>query len=389
MVTARMAPYLLLGFAVAGVLSVWMKPAWLEQHLGGRGWKPVVKASLLGVPLPLCSCGVIPVAVSLRRHGAGKPATVSFLASTPQTGVDSVLATAALLGPVFAGVRVVTALVSGLLAGAFAGVDPGAEAAVDLQKAPAQVSSSRWRSGVTYAMVTLPGSIASSVLLGLVLAGLVSALLPEGALGDWVSAPWAGYLVALSIGLPIYVCSTGSIPLAFALMQGGLSAGAALVFLVSGPATNTATLTTAWKELGPRVTLSYLGALICMALVAGILMDVFGLSLPQQAFGPMAHHMPWGYHVSGVLLLLVLVIAKWGHAEHEAHEETPDVILNVSGMTCTHCEQSVRETVEAHEGLSAVVDRPSGTVRIYGAHADAPRLIEDLANAGFDSTYTV
>ena len=125
LVTARMAAWLILGFAVAGLLSVFISPVWLERHLGGRGLGPVWKASLFGVPLPLCSCGVIPVAASLRQHGAGRPATTAFLLSTPLTGVVSILVTWTLLGALFAVLRRVAALLRGLLGGSLVlGLDP-------------------------------------------------------------------------------------------------------------------------------------------------------------------------------------------------------------------------------------------------------------------------
>lgn len=113
-VLAEMAPWLVIGFLAAGVLSVFFKPAWIERHLGGAGVGPVIKASVFGVPLPVCSCGVIPLAAGLHRHGASKGATSSFLLSTPQTGVDSILATWGLMGPVFGVIRPVIALLSGI-----------------------------------------------------------------------------------------------------------------------------------------------------------------------------------------------------------------------------------------------------------------------------------
>ena len=119
-VLAQMAPYLLFGFFTAGMLSVLISPEWVERHLGGRGWLPIIKAAALGVPLPLCSCGVIPVTASIRNHGASRGATVAFLLSTPQTGVDSIFATYALLGPVYAIYRPVVALITGVIGGVVA-----------------------------------------------------------------------------------------------------------------------------------------------------------------------------------------------------------------------------------------------------------------------------
>ncbi|MCP4570932.1 MAG: permease, partial [bacterium] len=184
LVTARMALWLLLGFLVAGVLSVAVSPAWLERHLGGRGMGPVFKSSLFGVPLPLCSCGVIPVAASLRRHGASKAATTAFLLSTPQTGVDSILVTWSMLGPLFGVFRPVTALLTGFLGGGLVQlVDPpapenGMDAKAEAVRRP-QGFGPKTRAALDYGLVTLPGDIARALLVGVVIAGVLAALIPE------------------------------------------------------------------------------------------------------------------------------------------------------------------------------------------------------------------
>jgi len=186
LVLAEMSPYLLLGFAVAGLLSVVLSPETVERHLGGRGAGPVLKAALFGIPLPLCSCGVIPVATSLRRHGATQGATTSFLLSTPQTGVDSVMVTFSLLGWVFAVFRPLVALVTGLVGGSAVALlesngAAGKDTALECRDAccNGDDSTGKIRRAIRYAFVTLPQDIGKPLLIGLVVVGIIATIVPD------------------------------------------------------------------------------------------------------------------------------------------------------------------------------------------------------------------
>ncbi|MCU0857486.1 MAG: SO_0444 family Cu/Zn efflux transporter [Pontiellaceae bacterium] len=279
-VTAVMAPYLLLGFFVAGVLGTFVPVTFIEKHLGKRGLWQIVKASLLGVPIPLCSCSVIPVATSLRRHGAAKGATVSFLTSTPQTGVDSIAATWGLLGPIFAVFRVLVAFITGVVCGtaveAFTPPAEEAENGCDDDHCPTcnrKCGTGRWKQVFTYGFGVLPRDIGRALLLGILISGLLGALVPEDFFTRYLSSEWLSMLAVLGLGIPLYVCSTGSIPIALAMIGTGLSPGAALVFLITGPATNAATITTVLKTMGRRVVTIYLITLAGCSLSAGWLLN--------------------------------------------------------------------------------------------------------------------
>ena len=307
-VTARMAPYLLFGFAVAGVLHVLLPSAWVARFLGGRGFAPSVKAALFGVPLPLCSCSVIPVAASLRRQGAGRGATAAFLMSTPQTGVDSILVTYGLLGPVFAVVRPVVAFVSGALCGiAVDRLSSGGELPSPIPTtAPARVASG-WRRAVKHGFGTLPSDIGRELVLGLAVAGLIGALVPANFLADKIPPGLPGMALMMLVGIPMYVCSTASVPIALGLVQAGVSPGAALVFLITGPATNAATLGTLGRLLGPRAGGIYLACLVATALAAGVITDFWLMpAFPQAA--PVCHpdSVSVGEHISAVALFVLL-----------------------------------------------------------------------------------
>ncbi|MEN8164917.1 MAG: SO_0444 family Cu/Zn efflux transporter [Acidobacteriota bacterium] len=364
----EMAPYLLFGFLVAGLLSVFVSPEWVEEHLGRKGFAQVAKASLFGVPLPLCSCGVLPVAASLRRHGAGKGATTSFLLSTPQTGVDSIAVTWALLGPVIAVIRPVAAFITGIAGGMVVqAVEPDEETQVlpeqDEECADSCCSSEKGESALIralrYGFVTLPRDIGRALFVGLLLSGVIAAFLEP----DHVKAVFGGgllpYVLAMAVGIPLYVCATASTPIAASLIAVGLSPGAALVFLISGPATNVASVTTLIRVLGGRVVAVYLGTVIVGSLATGLLVDfVLGgwvlTGMPAAAIESVHHHadgptaMNLGFkEICAVVLLAVLAAAMWPRRAQRS-EENPaaangkdHVVLSVEGMRCNGCVTSI------------------------------------------------
>ena len=364
---AKMAPYLLFGLAVAGLLHVSMRKELVHRWLGKPGLSSVVKAGVLGVPIPLCSCSVIPVAVSLRKSGASKGATASFLSSTPQTGVDSILTTYALLGGLFTAVRVVVAFTCGVVTGylielfckANTPVVPEALSSdvnlsnrldpinsmaplntIDSRVPPSpiisEINSMDCCAGLPapkrgpiealrYGFVTLPADLATALVIGLLLAGLITTLLPIDLLsGPLSSGPFA-FLLATAISLPLYVCATASIPMACALLAAGLSPGAALVFLIAGPATNTTTIVAAWKMLGRGATAIYLVSLLLISWLAGWL---FNTALSVEANEGIAQHHGglnsslW-QDASGLIMIGLLIFSTWKSRQVKANSCCP------------------------------------------------------------------
>jgi uncharacterized membrane protein YraQ (UPF0718 family)/copper chaperone CopZ len=407
-VLGEMAPYLLFGFLVAGLLSVVVSPQWVERHLGGRGVWPVVKAAAFGVPLPLCSCGVIPVGASLRRHGASRGATVAFLIATPQDGADSILVTFSLLGPVFAVFRPVAALVSGVLGGvlAAAGGSPGERAAGRTDSRAAQQAfceaggrGGRLRRALAYGFGALPQDIGRALLVGLFVAALISALVPRDYFADVLGGGIVAMLVMMAVGIPVYVCATASVPVAAALIAKGVSPGAALVFLMTGPATNAATVATLWKVLGRRTALVYLATVAATALAAGLTLD-YVFRVQGVTPGPaMAWMLPapikWA---SAVVLLAVLaagilrgrLAALAGRKQHAPPGEAgrtwePKMasILRVTGMTCNHCRETVRRALLDCPAVESVqVDLAAGVARVAG-RADPAELRQAVTALGY------
>ena len=384
-VLSEMSPYLLFGFAVAGALSVLVSPEFIERHLGGRGIWPVVKASAFGVPLPLCSCGVIPVAASLRKHGAGKGATVGFLISTPQTGVDSVFVTLSLLGPVFAVFRPLVALASGLIGGTLASVvdsdDAAGGAAPPCQDACCAVDPARgrFRRAMGYGFVALPRDIGRALLVGLIIAAIISAAVPPMFFAGILGGGLGAMVIMMLVGIPVYVCATASIPVAAVLIAKGLSPGAALVFLMTGPATNAAAIVTIWRVLGRRTAVVYLLTVALSALAAGVLLDAIfdagQVPPPGPAMGWMLPGpVKWA---CAVVLLGVLGKAMFPrrageHGDDEQAQRDDVTVLTVKGMTCSHCASSVRRAILACPGVTAVeVDLATGRASVEGGDGDA------------------
>ena len=394
-VFAQMAPYLLLGFLVAGVLSVLIPPAWVERHLGGRGPKPVLTASIVGVPLPLCSCGVIPVAASLRRNGASRGATTSFLLSTPQTGVDSIAVTYALLGPAFALFRPIAAFATGLAGG---GLVQALDGSSDQDTPSAQPrccsdgcddhETSAIRRAITHGFVTLPRDIGWALAIGVVVAALMTVLIPPDYLGAYVGGGVVSILILMAAGVPVYVCATASVPIALGFIHAGASPGAALAFLIAGPATNAATLSTLWKILGRRSALIYLLTVAGSAVLCGLAMDAWdraGLTaLPVLGeHAGHAGHVGVMAHIAGALLLVVLAVA---HIRRKPSDKTAtdDLVLHIDGMTCGHCASRVHEALAAVEGVQhAEVDLEAKQAVVSGADVRVDALIEAVANAGY------
>jgi len=326
---AEMSPYLLFGFFVAGLLSVLVSQELVQRHLGGRGLLSLFKASAFGVPLPLCSCGVIPVSMSLHKHGASKGSTIAFLLSTPQTGVDSILVTLSLLGPLFAVFRPVAALLTGIVGGFLVNL---LDRSVHPMPAPPEKctdecctdkKTNRVARGMKYGFITLPRDIGKAMLVGLVIAALISVIVPPDFFADYLGKGVFAMVVMMLLGIPMYVCATASVPIAAALILKGLTPGAAIVFLMTGPATNAASLATIWKTLGRATALVYLAALAGCALASGIILDLIAAHLKVQVVTRHAHMLsPFTKNAAAIILFAVLayaIITKYrsAHAPHK------------------------------------------------------------------------
>lgn len=311
-----LAPYLLLGLLVAGIIHLVLGKEFIIRHMGKGNTVQILKSVLLGVPLPICSCGVIPIADTLRKEGAHKSSVLAFLVATPTSGIDSILATYSLLGLPFALFRVAASFVAGFVVGLtdfwFEKDDLGQgehrEIAVPKYNSVSQAISEVWR----YSTQVLPGDIAKWLLLGTFLGALLTVLVPQGFVAKYASFPF-DFILALLIGVPLYVCATGSIPIAMALILKGFSPGAALVFLVVGPATNTVTLSFVKMRLGTKSFYLYLLSICLTAVLSGLLLNALWINLDISEsimHGGSKMLDPTILNLAGVILMLLLVTSS-------------------------------------------------------------------------------
>ena len=447
LMTAEMAPYLILGFFIAGLLHVFVPSSILKHHLSGRNMKSVVKAAAIGVPLPLCSCGVIPTSVGLRREGASHGACTSFLIATPQTGVDSIAATYSMMGLPFAIVRpiaaLITAMFGGWLVNRYAHEDEAHSAKAvnsdehshchcghDHNEASCSCHKEdsdsccchddktsmpsffhRFSASMHYAFVEMLQDVGKWLIVGLLIAALITVAVPN----DWLAAlqdyKLLNMLIVLAIAIPMYVCATGSIPIAVSLMAKGLTPGAALVFLMAGPAVNSASMLVVGKVFGKRTLWLYILSVVLGSIVFGLCIDyllpasLFSVSGISSIGGHCAECLStwdWIWVVFLGVLLLNAFIRMFIHPHHcscHAHEDVKDNVkeacesavqnewdYKVDGMSCNHCKANVEKVISCVSGVESVeVDLPRGIAHVRGSH-DSDSVIKAVSEIGFKAS---
>lgn len=309
-----MAPYILFGLVFAGILHELVPDSIVTRHLGKDNVSSVVKSTVFGIPLPVCSCGVIPLATSIKKSGASKGATLSFLISTPITGVDSIMATYGIFGWIFTLYRAITSMIIAMVAGILTNIFDKSEIVEEIKKpafsavAPQTATSFSinnlnkeescgtgtgsccstnsdstkkfsFKSSMTYAFGTLLSDISKPLFWGLLLGALITVAIPENLSDVLQEYSWLSYLIVIAIAIPMYVCATASLPIAAGLMLSGVSAGAAFVFLSAGPATNTVTIGVVKKMLGTKSLAIYLGSITIGSILFGLGLDyIFNIS---------------------------------------------------------------------------------------------------------------
>lgn len=411
---AEMAPYLLLGFFFAGLLRAFVPKGVCRRHLAPRNMRSVVKAAALGIPLPLCSCGVIPTSVGLRREGASHGACTSFLIATPQTGVDSITATYSLMGLPFAIVRPIaalfTAMFGGWLVNRFAKEDEAVSAEASLHHEQEACSDScqpeeteggtflaKFRSGMRYAFVEMLQDVGKWLVVGLLIAALITVAVPN----EWLAAlheyKLLNMVIVLAVAVPMYVCATGSIPIAVSLMAKGLTPGAALVLLMAGPAVNSASMLVIGRVFGKRTLKLYLLAIIIGAVGFGLCIDYL---LPQNLFqvssmmlsdvhcGHCVVFWQWLWVVLFVGLLINAFFSRWYDSRklNQGHAEQSVFLYKVDGMACNHCKANVEKAISGVTGVEKVdVDLAKGIAYVTGRH-EAASLVEAVRSIGFDAS---
>jgi uncharacterized membrane protein YraQ (UPF0718 family) len=336
-VLCEAAPYMLFGFFIAGLLKGCVSDGLLARHLGGRGPLSVLKAALLGVPLPLCSCGVVPAAIGLRRQGAGPGATAAFMIATPETGVDSLAVTWAMIDPLMTVLRPLAAFVTACAAGFAANLLPER---LLVRPAPAIRTHcgcadgccgaaalrpglrARVRAGLAEAFGEMLADVGGWLLVGILLAGAISLLVPEDFFLGLPGGELSSMLVMLVVGVPLYVCASSSTPIAASLLLKGLSPGAALVFLLTGPATNATTLTVMARSFGAALTVVYVLAIAACSLAFGFFANwvyaAMGVNI-HAVIGGLNEALPEQLEAASAALLLALIARAHFLARAHAH----------------------------------------------------------------------
>ena len=391
--------WLLVGAAISGLMHVLLPDGFIRRRF--RGNTGVLKAVAFGVPLPLCSCGVVPTAIGLKKDGASDGASVAFLISTPQTGVDSILVSASFLGWPFAVFKLVSASLMGLIGGWLAGdhePDDHSSSTSSTDRVPSPANQS-WRQLAVEAFahtLEILRSIWLWLLLGVFVSAAINLWVPASVFASvrsWGAAPAA--LVALLLSVPLYVCATASVPIAAALVASGFPPGAALVFLVAGPATNVATIGAVFRQFGSRTLGVYLSVIIGGSIIAAILFDQLVTPESVVAAGEHSHeHFGWLAYTSSLVLLALCAwfatddAKRWWQRRSSPGSDvnTSQLHAGIDGMTCNGCVSKLESVLRKTDGIDSVEVRLNpGEATIQGS-ISPESLRSAIQKAGFRMT---
>ena len=385
--------YMLFGFFLAGILSVSTSVRKFQNSLNQSSFSNIIKASIMGVPLPLCSCGVLPVATSFKRNGVSNSSTISFLISTPQTGIDSIAATFGILGPFLAIFRPIAALVSGVIGGIaiyFLGDDE--ERLMHVANEENSQTQNSIKSLFNYAFIDLPQDIVKPFVIGLLLASIIEVFIPQSNLMPITTNDFISYIAIILISIPLYVCATASLPIALVLLGKGFSVGSVILFLIVGPATNTTALITVFNLFRRKNAIIYLGTVVLTGVFSALLLDrvlsfEFDLVLSNGHVHSHAMMFPDSIEmISGIILIIVFANAYRHLYKMKKIKTTDDkfTTLNVSGMTCAGCMKNVKQVIENYNFVNDVrIILETGDVYIYGDSLNLNQIKTSIIKAGY------
>jgi len=379
------SPYLLLGIVIAGFMHLSVGREFITRQLGKGGPASIIKATLIGIPLPVCSCGVIPLAAALRKDGAHRSSVLSFMVSTPTTGIDSIMATYSLLGPLFAFFRPLAALVSGILVGlADYFIEGRKEKNIPFIKHEHVKIKPvfKLKEFFRYSFVEIPQDIGRWLIIGTIIGAAISAFIPKGLFSHYLGFP-LDYLAAIGIGIPLYVCASGSIPIAVSLMAKGISAGAVLAFLITGPATNAITLSFVRAKLGKKSFYIYLASIIFTAVTLGLIFDKLWIIFRGNPgfFAPGGEMVAMPFKsVCGIFLLIIIINSLF---RKEQCAIKPDIVIYVDDIHCRQCKIALESKISELAGIEEVfVDIGNKKIIMRGI-VEKEKVFEKIKEAGY------
>lgn len=374
----EMAPYIMLGLIFVAFLNFFINKEFIIKHTGKNNFASTLKAALFGIPLPLCSCGVIPSTVYLAKNGASNGSVLSFLIATPQTGFDSIIATYGMMGPVIAIYRPIAAFFMGIIGGSVGQfikspeidkVQKKSSIKIELDQFKPKIPlSEKIKKTIRYSFVEFLDDISIQFVIGLLIAGLITYFIPDGFFLDkGINNGLPGMLVMLAVGIPMYVCATASIPIGISLIMKGFSPGVAFVFLAAGPATNAASLTILMKSIGKKLTITYIILISVLSILFGLILDFIFNFFSIDPLTQIAHIHEHSIHTTPMIniiisiffaVLLILSVYRkvaskfFKNSERQNALNKEDIIrLNIEGMTCNHCVANVKKVIGNTPGV--------------------------------------
>lgn len=384
-----MSFYMTIGLLFAGILHLIFSKAWIIKHIGKNNFSSVFKSVLFGVPMPLCSCGVIPTAVYMNQNGASNAAIIAFLISTPQTGIDSIIATYGMMGFIFAIFRPIAAFFMGIFGGLIINLFSKDEMNLkNLYENKSIIDKSlksktffeKLKTIYNYAFVNFLDDISIQFIIGIIIAALISYFFPDEAfLNSKFSSGIFGMLFMIIVGIPIYICATSSIPIALSLMAKGFSPGVAFVFLTAGPVTNIVSLSILLKVFGKKLTSIYLIVIIIFSMIFGGILDFIFKYYSFNSINIMHHNhhsilfsdsLKWIFVLLFIFCLLLSLKRKYlNNMIYRFNKNMifSDNFIKVDGMSCSHCASNVKNALLSIKGIKTVdINLESKMVKIIG-----------------------
>ena len=392
--TVALSLWLLIGLIIAGILHVWVPDNFIKHHLGHKkGFLTVFKAVMFGVPMPLCSCGVIPAALGIKKQGAGDGAAIGFLISTPQTGVDSIMVSASMLGWPFAIFKLASAFVIGIVGGGWTYFSNSANGDGTIED---DNSSSPEKRGIkdlfTFAIDDLFKMIWKWLVAGIFISAAITTWMPKDFFQTYLPDNiFVAMLIVLLISLPMYVCATASVPIAAALVATGMPTGAALVFLMAGPASNVATIGAVYRAFGVKKLIIYLTSIIVGSILGGYLFN--SVITPTMSRVTISHHEQGGILATIAGIIFILLILRFIIIEIKERlkgktkscgEESESRAIIVTGMTCEGCAGKLKNALMNIANIANVkIELESGNVNISGSNLDDDEINKAIKKVGF------